>query len=150
MSGIVGIDYGRKRVGFAVGDEATMLALPHATVNVGSMDEAIAASCRVATERKAKRFVVGIPLNMDGTGGDMAREVRDFAQRLAVASSLPVDCWDERLSSGLVDRMLVEADLSRDRRKQVRDKLAAQVILQGYLDARSLSAGNGGDEQADR
>lgn len=149
MPRIVGIDYGRRRMGFAIGDDATMLALPHATVEVQSMDEAIAAACRVATEKTAGRFVIGVPLNMDGSRGEMAAEVHEFARQLAERSSLPVDCWDERLSSGLVDRMLVEADLSRGRRKQVRDKLAAQVILQGYLDAKGLQGRSGDEDDVD-
>ncbi len=137
MPRIVGIDYGKRRVGFAASDETAMLALPHATVEIQTMEDAISASCRIAGEKSAVRFVVGIPLNMDGSRGDMAREVEEFVRRLAERSKLPVDVWDERLSSGLVDRMLVDADVSRNRRKQVRDKLAAQVILQGYLDSKA-------------
>ena len=123
-------------MGFATSDELDRLAIPHATVEVQDLDDAVAVSCRVAREKTAARFVVGLPLNMDGSRGDMAKEVEEFVRRLGERSGLPVNVWDERLSSGLVDRMLVDADVSRNRRKQVRDKLAAQVILQGYLDSK--------------
>jgi putative Holliday junction resolvase len=138
MGRILGIDYGTRRIGMAVSDEAGMLATPLCTAEVRSAPEAVAAVCRVAKEKAAVRIVVGLPLNMDGTKGPMAQEAEAFAQRLAERSGLPVDLSDERLSSGLVERTLLEADLSRGRRKEVRDKLAAQVILQGYLDAKGL------------
>ena len=139
MARILGIDYGRRRLGIALSDELAMLAMPLETVHVQTVDESLAAALKFAFQRKVVRIVVGLPLNMNGTCGPMADEVQAFVTRLAEASGLPVETWDERLSSGLVERTLIEADVSRARRKEVRDKLAAQVILQGYLDAHAAA-----------
>jgi putative holliday junction resolvase len=137
MARILGIDYGRRRIGLAISDETEMLATPLLTVEVNGLKEAVARVAEHARARGAVRIVVGLPLNMDGTAGPMAEEVREYCRRLGEATGLPVEFWDERLSSGQAERVLLEADLSRARRKQVRDKLAAQLILQGFLDARS-------------
>ena len=140
MGRILGVDYGRRRVGIALSDETAMLAMPLLTVEVTDVAGAIEAVKQIAAERRVSRIVVGLPLNMDGSRGPMAAEVDDFVKRLAEAAALPVDTYDERLSSGLVERVLVDADLSRARRKTVRDKLAAQVILQSYIDSHDQSA----------
>ncbi len=135
MGRTLGVDYGTRRVGFAVSDPLAIVATPLFTKDVLSEAQAIRAVIDVAAEKEAKRVVIGIPLNMDGTKGPMALQVEEFVKRLKDQSGLDVVVWDERLSTGLVERMLVSADVSRTRRKEVRDKLAAQVILQGYLDA---------------
>ncbi|MEI6788683.1 MAG: Holliday junction resolvase RuvX [bacterium] len=137
MGRILGIDYGTKRMGIAISDATAMLSTPVSVESVHSMDEAVAVACRIARERGVEKMVVGVPVNMNGTNGPMALEAMQFIERLRGASGLPVDTTDERLSTSLVERMLVDADVSRGRRKEVRDKLAAQVILQGYLDAKA-------------
>lgn len=137
MGRILGIDYGTRRMGIAISDAMAMLATPVSVESVSSMDEAITVACRIARERGVERIVVGIPVNMNGTNGPMALEALQFMEKLRLASGLPVESTDERLSTSLVERMLVDADVSRGRRKEVRDKLAAQVILQGYLDAKA-------------
>jgi putative Holliday junction resolvase len=133
---ILGIDYGTRRLGFALSDETAMMAMPLSVVTVQSVGEAVNTVCRLVLEKQAVRVVVGLPMNMDNTKGPMALEVDDFVGKLAAKCRVPVDVWDERMSTGLVERMLIDADVSRARRKEVRDKLAAQVILQGYLDSR--------------
>jgi putative Holliday junction resolvase len=138
MGRMLGVDYGTRRVGFAVSDAMGIVATPLFTRDVLSEAQAIRAVCEVAAEKGAVRVVVGFPLNMDGTKGPMALQVEEFVRRLVERSGLDVVVWDERMSTGLVERMLVSADVSRVRRKEVRDKLAAQVILQGYLDAHSM------------
>lgn len=135
MGRILGIDYGTKRMGIAISDAMAMLSTPVSVEQVHSMNEAVAMACRIARERGVVKIVVGVPINMNGTNGPMALEALEFIEKLKVSSGLPVDTTDERLSTSLVERMLVGADVSRGRRKEVRDKLAAQVILQGYLDA---------------
>lgn len=137
MGRILGIDYGTRRMGIAISDAAAMLATPVSVEAVRSMEEAISVACRIARDRGVEKIVVGIPVNMNGTNGPMALEAMQFIEKLRVASGLPVDTTDERLSTSLVERMLLDADVSRGRRKEVRDKLAAQVILQGYLDAKA-------------
>lgn len=135
MGRTLGIDYGTRRLGFAISDETGIVATPLFTRDIRSMDEAVLCASEVGAERKVERMVVGLPLNMDGSKGAMAVEVEAFVGRLRDRVGIDVAVWDERLSTGLVERMLVSADVSRARRKEVRDKLAAQVILQGYLDA---------------
>ena len=137
MGRILGIDYGTRRMGVAISDALGMLSTPVCVEDVRSKEEAVAAAIRIAKERGAEKFVVGVPINMNGQNGPMALEALDFIEKLKVASGLPVEMTDERFSTGLVERMLLEADVSREKRKGVRDKLAAQVILQGYLDAHS-------------
>lgn len=137
MGRILGIDYGTRRMGIAISDAMAMLATPVSVEQVQSMDEAVAVACRIARERGVEKLVVGIPVNMNGTNGPMALEAMQFIDKLRAASGLPVESTDERLSTSLVERMLLDADVSRGRRKEVRDKLAAQVILQGYLDAKA-------------
>ncbi len=136
MGRVLGVDYGRRRVGVALSDPGAMLSTGLTTLNVQSVGEAVARVAATARERGATEIVVGLPLNMDGTRGPMADEVSDFVRRLAAASGVPVLTWDERLSTGMAERTLLDADMSRQRRKEVRDKLAAQLILQGFLDAR--------------
>jgi len=135
MGRILGIDYGTRRMGIAISDATAMLSTPVSVEQVRTMEDAVAIACRIARERGVEKIVVGVPINMDGTKGPMALEALKFIDLLGSASGLPVMTTDERLSTSLVERMLVDADVSRGRRKEVRDKLAAQVILQGYLDA---------------
>lgn len=139
MARVLGVDYGTRRLGFAVSDEQGFLSLPLFTKTVSSVQEAVRAVREVAQERGVAHIVVGLPLNMDGSRGPMAKQVDDFVTLLRAGGSLDVVTWDERLSTGLVERMLVSADVTRARRREVRDKLAAQVILQGYLDSRMAS-----------
>ena len=135
MSRMLGVDFGERRVGLAVSDALGMLATPWRTVEVSGRREAVEGVVKACEETEAEQIVVGLPLNMDGTHGPMVEKVDAFVADLRGRVSVPVVTWDERLSSSLVERMLLEADVSRARRKQVRDKLAAQVILQGYLDS---------------
>jgi putative Holliday junction resolvase len=135
MARILGVDYGEQRVGIAVSDPLGMLATAKETLHVRGRGDAVARVAAAAGENEAERIVVGLPLRMDGTGSRITEEVQAFVKDLAAAATVPVDVWDERLSTRLVDRAMLEADLSRKKRKRLRDKLAAQVILQGYLDA---------------
>ncbi len=142
MARILGVDYGERRVGFAVSDPTGCLSTPLMTVTVASVEEAVDAVRQALRRAAAERVVVGMPLNMNGSKGPAAEAVEHFAERIRAALGVPVEFWDERLSTGLVERMLVEeANLSRGRRRAVRDKLAAQVILQGYLDRAGGAAG---------
>lgn len=125
-------------MGFAVSDPTGIMALPLRVVTVNSRQDAVRAVSEIRAETEARLVVVGLPLNMDGTRGDVARKVDAFVADLRDTLDVPVKTWDERLSTQMIERTLIEADLSRARRKQVRDKLAAQVILQGYLDSTGM------------
>lgn len=137
MDRILGLDYGTRRLGFAVSDPTGIIATPLETVDVRSDDEACRAVADRVAETGARSMVVGNPLNMDGTPSAIALRVAAFLERLREFVDIPMVLWDERLSSREAERVLLEADVSRAKRRQVRDKLAAQLILQNYLDAQS-------------
>jgi putative Holliday junction resolvase len=121
----------------AVSDPLGMVATPLRVADVKSDADAVAAACEAIRDTEAEKVVVGLPLNMDGTSGPKAEQVMAFCEKLKAQSPVPIDTWDERLSSRIAERAMLEADLSRKKRKGLRDKLAAQVILQGYLDAQA-------------
>lgn len=134
---ILGIDWGESRIGIAVSDPAGIISMPVCILEVKDEQDAINQIKNVALDKNAELIVVGLPLNMDGTEGPMAAKVREFMRKLASSSTLRVECWDERMSSMAAERTLSEADVNSRKRKSFRDKLAAQVILQGYLDAKA-------------
>ncbi len=133
----LGIDYGSRRVGVAVSDATNTIALPLKILEVTSRARAVEQVAAVAAERGVEQIVVGLPLNMNGTEGEMATAARTFAEELEEVVSAHVALFDERLSTAQIERVLLDADLSRNKRKGVRDKLAAQVILQAWMDANS-------------
>jgi len=142
MSKIIGIDYGEKRIGVAVSDPLGIFAMPLTTLTI---PEASAAPGAVA-QALAKitpppdLIVVGLPISLNGTQGPMCQKIVNFIDRLKARVSIPIETQDERFTTSGVERMLVAADVRRDRRREVRDKLAAQSILQAYLDTRSMRA----------
>ena len=134
---VLGIDHGSVRVGLALSDELGMLATPLETVEAARAVERIRTLVR---EKGISSIVVGMPRNMDGTYGPKAEEAKKFGEKLHKECSVEVKFWDERLTTRSVERMLIAGDVSREKRKQVIDKLAAQQILQGYLDMQSARA----------
>ena len=132
MKKIMGIDIGEKRIGIAVSDSLGYTAQGVETyARTGEGDAAyIAARMK---ELGASKVVVGLPLNMNGSEGPAAQKVREFADKL-IALGVEVDFQDERLTTVSAERMLIEADVSRKKRRQVVDKLAAVYILRAYLD----------------
>lgn len=135
---IVALDYGRRRIGVAVSDPGRVLASPHSVVANGSPASSPPDALLQAIEEIGPaRIVVGVPLEMDGSPGEMAREAREFGGRLAARTGLPVEEWDERLTSAQASRILLEAEprRSRRRRKGRLDRTAAAVILQARLEA---------------
>lgn len=138
MGRILGIDYGERRVGLAVSDETGTVACGLGVATVSSRAEALAAVLRAAAETGAETLVVGLPLNMNGSSGAQAEAAREFAVELAMrAADRRVKLWDERLSSAEAERVLIAGNASRARRREIRDKLAAQLILQSFLEANS-------------
>ncbi|MFC1497919.1 Holliday junction resolvase RuvX [Verrucomicrobiota bacterium] len=135
---ILALDYGEKRLGFAVSDPMGIIATPLRVVEVASDKEALAETRHICEEVGAEKIVVGMPINMNGTKGPMAVKVNAFCEDLSKIISVPVDQYDERLSSATAERVLIEGDVSRAKRKGLRDKLAAQIILQSYMEAQSI------------
>jgi putative holliday junction resolvase len=140
-----GLDYGTKTIGVAVSDGLGLTAQTVTTVRRASLKADLAELSRLVKEHEVTRIVLGLPLNMNGTEGPRAEASRKFAEVLGQALGLPVVLWDERLSTVAAQRTLLEADVRREKRREVIDQLAAQFILQGWLDAQR-PAGGGYDD----
>jgi putative Holliday junction resolvase len=137
MGRILGIDLGERRVGFAVSDPTGFLASSHGMIEVQSPAHAANETARVCREVEAVKVVVGLPINMDGSRGPAAQRVEAFAEALQQKIELPVALWDERLSTKSAHDVLIEAGTRREKRKGLVDKIAAQIMLQNYLDAQN-------------
>lgn len=133
---ILGFDYGSKRLGVAVSDLMRSIATSYKIIYRSSWEKDLAEIKKIVSEKEIGGFVFGLPLQMNGEEGEIAKEVRAFADKLSTEIPLPVLFWDERLSSSAVERFLInDVDLSRAKRKKVLDSSAAAYILQGALDA---------------
>ena len=135
---LLGLDLGTKTIGLAISDRGLTIGSPLETLRRAKFTQDAAALAKICAERKVGGLVLGLPVNMDGGEGPRCQSVRQFARNLEEVAglTLPVAFWDERLSTAAVERLLVrEADMSRRRRAQVVDKMAAAYILQGALDS---------------
>lgn len=142
---ILGIDLGDKKIGVALSDEMGWTAQGLTVImSGGGVAEDIIRIKELALENKVEKIVVGLPRNMDGSTGPRAAKAREFARRLEKSFGLPVEMWDERLSTVAAEKLLIKADLRRAKRRQVIDKIAAALILQNYLDAQSGKRTDGG------
>ena len=131
---LIGLDLGTKTIGVATSDPDRRLATAVETIARKAFTADAARILALAAERKAVGLVLGLPVNMDGTEGPRAQSTRAFARNLARLTELPIALWDERLSTAAVERDLIAADVSRQKRKAVIDQHAAVYILQGALD----------------
>jgi len=131
---LLGLDLGTKTIGVAVSDPDRRLATGVETVHRKAFKADAARLLVIAGERKAVGFVLGLPINMDGSEGPRAQSTRAFARNFASLTELAIALWDERLSTSAVERELIGMDVSRARRAQVIDEHAAIFILQGALD----------------
>ncbi|MEZ5994645.1 MAG: Holliday junction resolvase RuvX [Hyphomonadaceae bacterium] len=132
---LMGIDPGEKRIGVAVSDATRLIASSLETVTRTRFAADAAAILKLYDRRQCAGFVIGLPLNMDGSAGPSAQSARAFARNLLAQRDAPLLLWDERLSTAAVTRTLIEGDASRRRRGEVIDKMAAAYMLQGALDA---------------
>lgn len=135
----MGLDVGTKTVGVAVADELGLTAQPLTVIRRSNLKADLAELVKLASEREVDRFVLGLPLNMDGSEGSRAQTTRRFGDALAKASCLAILYQDERLTTVAAERALLEADVSRGKRREVIDQVAATIILQGWLDAQPRS-----------
>lgn len=132
---VVGLDPGEKTLGIAVSDTTRAVASPVLTLERVKFTKEAEALFRIMDERNAAGIVIGLPVNMDGTEGVRCQSNRALGRNLLRLRDLPIVFWDERLSTAAINRMLIdEHDMSRQRRGEVVDKLAAAYILQGALD----------------
>ena len=145
MNPILGVDFGRARIGLAISDELRLLAHPLATIPFGG--DAIGRIAELVQERKIDRVVVGVPKLMSGKMGAAADEVLRFVKKLQATLSCQVVTWDERLTTVAAQRALQESGKKTRQSRAYIDQVAAQIILQGYLD-RAQVAGSGPETPA--
>lgn len=131
---ILGLDVGSKTIGVAVSDELGIIAQGVTTLKRKGLNYDITQLIKVIKEQRAGKVVVGLPKNMNGSLGPSAKMVFTLLDELEKSVDIPVITWDERLSTIAAEKTLLEADMSRKKRKKVIDKVAALIILQGYLD----------------
>ena len=131
---LIGLDLGTKTIGVAASDPDRRLAAGVETVARKTFSADAARLLVLAAERSVAGFVLGLPINMDGSEGPRAQSTRAFARNLSRLTELPIGLWDERLSTAAVERELIAADVSRKKRAAVIDQHAAIYILQGALD----------------
>jgi len=137
----LGVDYGHRRVGLAVSDPLGMIAHPLEILEVESPEEAARRVADAASEREVGEIVLGLPVGLDESETQKAREVLEWKELLEAETDLPVTTWDERLSTAQAERHLRETGWSQKKRRSRVDMVAAQIILQSFLDARSKRPG---------
>ena len=138
MNRALGIDHGDARIGLAMSDELGMLAHPLETMHLKDVADPIAHIAAIVTREKIGMIVLGLPRNMDGSYGPAADKVRAFAEKLRAVCACEVKLWDERLTSVAAQRSLHEAGRSVKQSRSVIDQVAAQLILQGWLDSQAM------------
>lgn len=136
MSRVMGLDVGDKTIGVAVSDETRLIAQGVTTIRRTGLKRDLEELSRLVEEHEVDHIVVGWPLRMNGKVGIQARKVGKVADAIEARLEIPVEKWDERLSTVAAERALLEGNVRRAQRKAVVDKVAATLILQGWLDAR--------------
>jgi putative holliday junction resolvase len=134
LGAVAGLDLGTVTIGVAISDRMRNVATPVLTIKRKKFGIDAAALLKLLTEREVKAIVLGLPRNMDGSEGPRAQATRGFARNLERLTKLPITYWDERLSTVAAERAMIEADMSRKRRAELVDHVAAGFILQGMLD----------------
>jgi putative Holliday junction resolvase len=132
---LLGMDPGTKTIGLAVSDRALKVGTPLSTIKRTKFRQDMTELTKIIEDHKIGGFVIGLPLNMDGSEGPRCQSIRQFQKNLEEYFDVPMCFWDERLSTVAVTRTLLEADTSRQKRAKAVDKMAAAYILQGALDA---------------
>lgn len=132
----MGLDVGDKRIGVALSDEGGVIASPRETLERRGNRKDIAHLLELAKREAVVTILVGMPLSLDGSVGPQAEKVERFVAALREGTEIPVVLWDERLTTVSAERALLEGDVSRAKRRQRIDRVAASLILQSYLDAR--------------
>lgn len=136
---IMALDVGSRTIGIACSDALLMTAQGIETIRRTSLENDFNRLRELISEYEVHELVVGMPKNMNGTKGDRAEKTEEFVEKMKAVIDLTVTFWDERLSTVMAERQLIAADVSRKKRKGVIDKMAAVVILQGYLDRLQFS-----------
>jgi putative holliday junction resolvase len=132
---ILALDPGTKRIGIAVSDELKMIAQPLEFIAAEPFANVLARLKELIDNKHVELILVGLPRNMDGSYGPAALRVQDFVAALKGALAVPIRTWDERLTSAQANRILIQGNVRRDKRKEKVDKMAAAILLQSYLDS---------------
>ena len=135
-SRILALDLGKKRIGLALSDELGLTAQGLKTLERSNIREDLARISQLASEKDVALIVIGNPLHMSGRAGRQTDYARDFGKRLQAFSGLPVEFWDERLTTVEAQRVLKESGISIQKRAQAVDRLAAVILLESFLDSR--------------
>jgi putative Holliday junction resolvase len=136
---IMGLDLGSKTIGVAVSDPLTITAQVLTSIHRTTLEKDLGTIVKLTEEYQIQELIVGLPINMDGSRGGAVDRVETFIAQLEARLSIRIVPWDERLSTVAAERILLEGDLSRAKRRKVIDRLSAAIILQGYLDSRPRS-----------
>lgn len=136
---ILGIDLGEKRIGISISDELGITAQGLATINSINEKEDLKNIKKIIDKYQVEKIILGLPINMNGSLGKQAKKAISFAEKLKSSFQLPVELEDERLSTSEAEKLLIKADRSRKKRKKVIDKMAAIIILQSFLDRRTMN-----------
>jgi len=131
---LLGLDVGEKTIGLALSDVLRSIATPFETIERGKFTKDVEKLKQIIQKQNVGGLIIGYPVNMDGSHGPRTQSTRTFVSNLEKLIDLPMMMWDERMSTMAANRVMLEADLSRDRRAQLVDKLAASYMLQGFLD----------------
>ena len=129
------IDHGSKRIGIAVSDELKMIAQPLEYIFAEPSTDLLARLKELIRDKEVELILVGMPRNMDGSYGPAAQKVQEFVAMLESALTVPIKLWDERLTSAQANRLLIQGNVRRAKRKEKVDKMAAAILLQSYLDS---------------
>jgi len=135
LARVIALDLGQKRIGVAISDETETISSPLTTIPGDNTNRAIKSIKEIIDSRDVLRVIIGLPLNMNGSKGPKAMEALEFAENLRKKLLIDVVTFDERLTTKQGEDMLIQADVSRKKRKSIIDKIAAQIILQTYLDS---------------
>jgi putative Holliday junction resolvase len=136
---ILALDHGTRRIGVALSDELKMIAQPLEFISAEPFGAFIERLKKILDEKQVELVLVGMPRNMDGSYGPAAQKVSEFIAALQKEIAVPIRTWDERLTSAQANRILTQANVRRDKRKETVDKMAAAILLQSYLDVTSGS-----------
>ena len=131
---ILALDHGTRRIGVAVSDETKTIAQPLEYIPAEPFGGFLERLKKILIEKEVDFILLGLPRNMDGSYGPAAQKVEVFASALKSAITVPIKLWDERLTSAMANRILIQGNVRRDKRKEKVDKMAAAILLQSYLD----------------
>ena len=132
---ILALDHGTKRIGVALSDETKTIAQPLEYILTEPADKFLERLKAILAEKEVGLILIGLPRNMDGTYGPATEKVKAFISVLKETITIPIKTWDERLTSTMANRVLIQGGVRRDQRKEKVDKMAAAILLQSYLDA---------------